>query len=460
MLSLHLYTKIIPGVNSIIPRTSIGQSFLTRHPIQNAIQSPLISSSLIIQQKRTGTAKPKYKTPKEKQVKTLGFKQKKTKKESSRDVEIASTSSSGRGGEEFYKPAPDVILNDMFPEVFTNENVGKIYQIPKEVIPKFKVFKFPMSLSKEFELFHNSSLVVRQSSVELIKLLEEASTLPSTKNRHIISGPLGIGKSALLMQAVNYAMCKPWIVIYIPHAVQYVNSTSPYMKVESTGEFIQPTLTMSLLQQIKLVNEPYLRNINLRRGHQIHRHVIKDKNTSQLLEIGINDPHSAQEVFEIFLEEIGNNQEYPVLLAVDEINAFYTDSKYFDVDDTLLEANRLSLPRTILEYFSGKKDFTYGAVIGALSQTFKPFISKPLEIALGLTEASPWKPVSRTILQYTTGLQNFDVKGYSKDEAKAVIDYYYEMSILPQPKEQLFVKHFLATNGNPRKFYLACWKGL
>jgi small subunit ribosomal protein S29 len=75
------------------------------------------------------------------------------------------------------------------------------------------------------------------------------------------------------------------------------------------------------------------------------------------LDIGINDPYSAQEVFEIFLEEIGNNQEYPVLLAVDEVNAFYTDSGYRDVDDNLLEANRLSLPRAILEYFSGKKDF-------------------------------------------------------------------------------------------------------
>ncbi|GBB83598.1 hypothetical protein RclHR1_01030013 [Rhizophagus clarus] len=459
MSTLHLYTKIIPKINSIVPRMSVGQSFLN-HPIQNVIQSPLISSSLIIQQKRTGTAKPKLRKPKDKQVKSIGFKQKKTKKESSKDAEIANASSSGRIGGEFYKPVPAIVLNDMLPEVFTNENVGKFYHIPKEVIPKFNVFKIPMSLSKEFELFHNSSLVVRQSSVELIKLLEDASKLPSTKNRLILSGPLGIGKSALLVQAVNYAMCKPWIVIYIPDAIQYVNSTSPYMKVESTGEFIQPTLTMSLLQQIKLVNERYLKNINLRRDHQIHRHVIKDKNTSQLLDIGINDPYSAQEVFEIFLEEIGNNQEYPVLLAVDEVNAFYTDSEYRDVDDTLLESNRLSLPRAILEYFSGKKDFTNGAVIGALSQTFKPFVSKPLEIALGLTEASPWKPVSRTILQYTTGLQRFDVKEYLKNEAKAVMDYYYEMSILPRPKEQFFVKHYLATNGNPRKFYLACWKGL
>lgn len=37
-----------------------------------------------------------------------------------------------------------------------------------------------------------------------------------------LAGPLGIGKSALLMQAVNYAMCKPWIVIYIPHGKDFI----------------------------------------------------------------------------------------------------------------------------------------------------------------------------------------------------------------------------------------------
>ncbi|RIA84680.1 hypothetical protein C1645_406635 [Glomus cerebriforme] len=185
MSSLHLYTKIIPRI-TIIPRISTRQSFLNHYPIQNAIQSPLISTSLFIQQKRTGTARAKVKKPKEKQVKTLGFKRKKTKKESSGEGEIDNTSSHGQGIGEFYKPAPVIILDDMFPEVFTDDNVGKVYRFPKEVIPKFNVFKFPTSLSKEFALFHKPSLIVRQSSVELIKILEEASTLPSTKNRYIL----------------------------------------------------------------------------------------------------------------------------------------------------------------------------------------------------------------------------------------------------------------------------------
>ncbi|CAI2166825.1 9531_t:CDS:10 [Funneliformis geosporum] len=454
-----LYTKILPKINSIIPRVNARRSFLDP-PILSAIRPPLISSSLIIQQKRTGTARPKLKKPKEKQGKALGFKRKKTKKESS-EGEVTSASSSEQGSEEFYKSAPVIILNDMLPDVFTHENVGKVYQIPEEVVPKFNVFKFPTSLSKEFALFHRPSLVVRQSSVELISLLKNASTSPSTKNRFILSGSLGVGKSALLVQAISYAMCQPWIVIYIPHAIQYVNSSYPYIKVESTNEFVQPTLAVLILQQIKRVNERYLRNIKLRRSHKIHRHAIEgDKTVSQLLDVGINDPHSAQDVFEIFMEEIGNNSEYPVLLAVDEVNAFYTNSEYRDVDDSLLEVNRLSLPRTILEYFSGKKDFTYGATIGALSHNFKPFISKTLEIALGLSEASSWKPVSNTTWQYTTGLQRFDVKEYTKDEAKAIMDYYYDTAIMQQPKEQVFLKYFLATNGNPKKFYMTCWKGL
>ena len=37
-----------------------------------------------------------------------------------------------------------------------------------------------------------------------------------------LAGPLGIGKSALLVQAVTYAMCKPWIVIYIPHGKNHL----------------------------------------------------------------------------------------------------------------------------------------------------------------------------------------------------------------------------------------------
>ncbi|CAG8638549.1 2816_t:CDS:2, partial [Scutellospora calospora] len=117
---------------------------------------------------------------------------------------------------------------------------------------------------------------------------------------------------------------------------------------------------------------------------------------------------------------------------VDVINAFYTATDYTDVDDTYLEPDRLSLPRTILDYFSGRRDFTYGATIGAVSQCYKPYVSKPLNIALGLVEPSPWNHYPQNILNYAVGLQRFDVSNYSQTEAKGVLNYYYDSSSISQ----------------------------
>lgn len=47
----------------------------------------------------------------------------------------------------------------------------------------------------------------------------------------------------------------------------------------------------------------------------------------------------------------------PTLLAVDEINALYTKTAYHDTDSQVLDAHRLRLPRTILDYFAGNKQF-------------------------------------------------------------------------------------------------------
>ncbi|CAG8599541.1 15094_t:CDS:10, partial [Gigaspora rosea] len=331
------------------------------------------------------------------------------KKSVNEDVE-PTLSTSFTKNKELYLPPPVVVLEEMLPEVYVEENIGKIYRFPPEIIPKFEIFKFPPILEQEFSPLPYPSLAIRQSSIQLTKLIENASQKSSAETRIILSGEMGVGKSALLLQTVNYALCKPWIVIYIPFAIKFVNSSYPYIKNKITNEFVQPTLSAELLKQIKAVNG--------------------------LMDIGIKDISCAFQAFEIFLDEIGKNVNYPILLAVDVVNAFYTSTEYTDVDDTYLDPDRLSLPRTILDYFAGKRDFTYGAVIGALSLCHKPYISKPLNIALGLSTPSPWKQYPQNILNYAVGLQRFDVPNYSQTEAKGVLDYYCDGSSILQLKLQ------------------------
>lgn len=48
---------------------------------------------------------------------------------------------------------------------------------------------------------------------------------------------------------------------------------------------------------------------------------------------------------------------YPVLLAIDDFQALYCQSKYRDARFNTLKAYHLALPRLLLEFASGKASF-------------------------------------------------------------------------------------------------------
>ncbi|CAG8513483.1 4961_t:CDS:10 [Ambispora gerdemannii] len=290
--------------------------------------------------------------------------------------------------EKYYQPLPVVDLDEMYPEVFLRDNVGKVYTMTDSVLSKIKTFRLPPALNHEFEFFSRPSLVIRESSVKLVDLLDVSSNLPT--------GELGTGKSTLLLQAVCYTLSSNWIVIYLSHAISYVNSSSAYQKIEATGEFVQPALAQKLLQQINFVNRSILQNIKLKQSHQIQRHIVKqDSPITQLIEYGVRE-----------------------------------ESVAFD---------------------------KRGAIIGAISNAFPPVQSKILDFSLRLDEPSPWIPYSQSLLSYAKGLQRFDVAGYSKDEARAVFDFYSKSSLFYQePTDRYFAKKYITSDGNARKFYLDC----
>ncbi|CAG8432964.1 11025_t:CDS:10 [Diversispora eburnea] len=380
------------------------------------------------------------------------------------------SSSIGTKNAEFYKPPPLVLSEELLPlEILP----GPSLVMRRCSIELIKIIKSAMGMETNYSTETNSS-TENNSTTEINSTTETESksnytTATNSKNTKtssrndtitnsiILTGQEGVGKSVLLLQTVNYALCEPCIVIYISDGIKYVNSTYPYIKNAKTDEFVQPTLAKELCNRIKLVNRRFLEDDD----HEIGRVIIKQgSNITKLLDIGINDSNAAQLVFEIFLEEISNNNKYPVLLAVDAINAFYTVSEYTDMDNKRMEAVRLSLPRTILEYFSGHRRFARGAVIGAMSHVDKAFLSKPLDLALGFIKPSPWVQYSPNILKYTEGLKIFDVPTFTRDEAKSVMNYYRESSIIDHVHDQLFERYYIATNGIPRKFYVSCCKGL
>ncbi|KAF9208439.1 37S ribosomal protein S23 mitochondrial [Haplosporangium sp. Z 27] len=369
---------------------------------------------------------------------------------------------SGRLNDKYYKPSIPVKVEEFIPSTATKEHVGQVLGFPSTVVPALSQTVYPTLLSEQFSLIKPAALVVRESTVSLLEKIDKAMKTSSSQNRITLTGEAGSGKSATLLQTVSHCLSAGWVVIYVPKASTWVNSSFAYNKVPNTTSFVQPSLASTLVGQINSVNKSVLNNIVTSEPIRVGRHDIEKGTTlSALLETGVKDPFAAQDVVEAFLKEMGIQEEIPTLMAVDEVNSFFRPTQYMSTDGKELEPEHLKLPNLFLNYISGKKSFDHGAVVTATSDTRLANKSEVLDVALGVKEVSPYKNLSQSLLSWTEGLTRFDVPNYTKVEAKGVFDYYKKGNILyDAPSEALFLNKFITSGGNPRKFFTVCAKGI
>lgn len=77
------------------------------------------------------------------------------------------------------------------------------------------------------------------------------------------AGRSGCGKSFLLLQVVKHCAAANWIVIYIPRAVNLVNSTTSFTYDIRTQTYLQPGLAFQIIQRMLRVNEELFTSIML-----------------------------------------------------------------------------------------------------------------------------------------------------------------------------------------------------
>ncbi|KAF9902088.1 37S ribosomal protein S23 mitochondrial [Linnemannia zychae] len=374
---------------------------------------------------------------------------------------------SGSGGatrlnDKYYKPSVPVRVEEFLPSTATKEHIGQVLGFPSTVVPALAQTAYPTLLSEQFELIKPAALAVRESTVSFLEKIDQSMKTPSSHSRIVLTGEAGSGKSALLLQTVSHCLSAGWIVIYVPKASTWMNSSFAYNKVANTTSFVQPLLASNLVGQIQNVNKSVLDNIKTSEDAIVGRHEIqKGTPLNALLEVGVKDQFAAQDVMEFFMKEISNQKDIPTLVAVDEINSFFRPTQYLSQDNKELDPEHLQLSKLFLNYISGKSSFKHGAVVGATSDTLLANKSEVLDVALGVKEVSPYKRLSETLSPWTQGLTSVKVPSYTREEAKGVFDYYKKASIFfDAPSEPYFLNKFITSNGNPRKFFTACAKGI
>ncbi|KAG0371276.1 mitochondrial ribosomal death-associated protein 3-domain-containing protein [Gamsiella multidivaricata] len=368
----------------------------------------------------------------------------------------------GRLNEKYYKPATPVKVDEFLPSTATKEHIGQVLGFPSAVLPALSQTSYPTLLSEQFALIKPAALVVREPTVALLERVDKAMKTPSSQSRIVLTGDSGSGKSALLLQTVSHCLSAGWVVVYVPKASTWMNSSFAYSKAANSTSFVQPLLASNLVGQINSVNKSVLSKIVTSEKVRVGRHEIEKGTTlSALLETGVKDQFAAQDIMEVFMKEMSAQKEIPTLIAVDEVNAFFRSTQYLSQDGEELDPEHLKLPKLFLNYISGKSSFEHGAIVAAISDTLLANKSELLEIALGIKEVSPYKKLSPTIMPWTEGLARMDVPNYTRTEAKGVFDYYRKGNIFyDAASESLFLNKFIASAGNPRKFFTACAKGV
>ncbi|KAH7335262.1 mitochondrial ribosomal death-associated protein 3-domain-containing protein [Rhizoctonia solani] len=358
-------------------------------------------------------------------------------------------------------PQRELGLPQLTPDVLTSRAIGTAVLLPSGQGSVAGSFGLPASLESEFLLLSNPTSVIRNTTLSVIAALDSGHKLGnSSKDARIaLTGDTGSGKSHLLLQAANYAAASKWIVLYAPRVISWVDSTTPYAYDPRTKTFQQPELASQILGQFITANSGILSKIQITKSIENERLGTFSKGAPllDLLNVGQKDQSLATEVLEVALEVLGGQDQYPVLLAIDDFQALFCMSRYRDPQYQLIFAHHLSLPRIILEYAVGKRLLTSGAVVGALSSTDPRFLAPlPLKEALGMVQpgsVSPYDRRNKDVAFYASGIKSLPVPSKMQlGEAASMFDVWVKNNALHTPaKDSLFLSKYVEASGNPRE---------
>ncbi|KAI5455066.1 hypothetical protein NCC49_002338 [Naganishia albida] len=367
-------------------------------------------------------------------------------------------------------PEPDLTGLREFTSASLNltnaENVGRPTRFSQQRWELISGFGLPSNIQKEFAR-DTPTTVVRESSVTLAERLAKASTGSSDSNRILLSGSRGCGKSTVMLQAVDSAIELDSVVIYIPQAINLINSSSPFVYNQASQTFHQPAASSKLLGSILSANKTILPTIKLEKDVVIQSSAANvgeaafaaEDTLEKLVAAGAKSEALSVSALETVFEVLGAQTNVNVLLAIDEVQALFMTSEYRTPDFTLLESYALSLPRLLLDYISGRKAFARGSILTSLSFS-SPRYQPSLELYTGLAGAlpapyplTPYDRVNDYHVAHARGLEVVNVmEKLGLGEAQGIMSIWSKKGMVIHPTDELFLGKFAESGGNAREF--------
>jgi small subunit ribosomal protein S29 len=248
-----------------------------------------------------------------------------------------------------------------------------------------------------------------------------------------------------------------------------VNAHTDYAPLPDSEpmQYTQDTYTANLLQQMLKSNGAFLQATKLSTKPDLP--LPATATLKDLVALGTANPEASWSVFMALWDELSLPGRPPVLLAVDGLSHIMRHSEYMSAEVKPVHAHDLTLIRHFMDHLSGVKKLPNGGIVlGATSQSNAP-TSPALDFCIEAAQARrktpdnipQWDPYKKADVRVMEALKDlrssepndFDVikvGGLSKEEARAIMEYYAESGMLRHRVDEGFVteKWSLAGMGN------------
>ncbi|KAJ7173288.1 mitochondrial ribosomal death-associated protein 3-domain-containing protein [Mycena filopes] len=355
----------------------------------------------------------------------------------------------------------------------------RVYGVPKSMLVEFRILGAPMSVITAttlslVRLLHESALPLPSARFHDPED-DPDDELPITRPnaRIVLNGRAGTGKSFLLLQLAEYAAAlrtaanqREWIVIYVPRARALVNGSTPAVYSLQTQTYHQPRAAWNLLSRIGRANRDFLEVLATTQEWHFDvsatpgagagaggvgtgaatssatqasaaqaagesaglGHVKPGTPLTALIDLAVSTPDPAAPaettidyalapfVLDALLEELAAQTRFPVLLAIDEVQALAGRSMYKDPQFKGIRPHHLGMPRLLLEFIGGRRGLARGLVLTALSRS-DPTFPVPPQFAAALNLSDEFTSSPRSVRERRSS----QLAAYL--EGEVVVDY-------------------------------------
>ncbi|KAF2744085.1 hypothetical protein M011DRAFT_470748 [Sporormia fimetaria CBS 119925] len=331
-----------------------------------------------------------------------------------------------------------------------NENVldaeiaGKVYGIPDDAIDALRAVD-AFKPKQGWKLFRRPAVVVRKEAMQLAQLIKEVeSGSEGAKKtvRRIITGERMSGKSTLVLQGLLMAHLRNWVVINLPEAQDLVNAHTEYAPLQGSQpmQYTQDTYTANLLSQILKANKQ-IADLPVTKEHSLPQPLPPKATLRSLIDIGVATPESSWSVFAALWEELTQPGRPPIMFAIDGLAHIMRNSEYLSADVKPIHAFDLTIVRQFVDYLSGAKSLPNGGIIFAATSGSNSPTVDALNFSLQCAAARQfapekmprWNPYTNLDMRVMEALKDVDtlpLKGLTKEEARALMEYYAESGML------------------------------